>query len=164
MLNGIACLRQSLEDDLSGIAREFRERSDYARSLARMPVASSLKALELKYGGDLDERSHGELFLTLFQSRFVPDGLYLLDEPEAALSPASQLGLIAMIKTMVEQGGQFMIATHSPILMAIPGAECLNFDVSPPEPVAYDAIEHVQLYRLFWKPRRHSSRSYKGLS
>ena len=142
-------LRQSLTEEISGIEQEFRDRSGYARSLARMPIESSLRALESRYRGDLDERSHGESFLDLFQSRFVPEGLYLLDEPEAALSPVSQLGLISLIKEMIAKDGQFIIATHSPILMAIPGAQILNFDVTPPEPVAYDAIEHVKLYRAF---------------
>ncbi len=102
-----------------------------------------------RYGPDLDANSHGESFLTLFQSRFVPDGLFLLDEPEAALSPLSQLGLIALIKDMVGKGGQFIIATHSPILMAIPDADLLNFDIHPPISVGYDELEHVVLYRSF---------------
>ncbi len=142
-------LRRSLEDDAVRIERKFKDRSEYAKSLAKGPIVSSMNATNARYGGDLGERSHGESFLTLFQSRFVPDGLYLLDEPEAALSPLSQLGLISLIMTMVEQGGQFIIATHSPILMAIPGAQLLNFDVSPPEPTDYDELEHVQMYRSF---------------
>ncbi|MFW5713826.1 MAG: AAA family ATPase [Brevefilum sp.] len=141
--------RKSLADEVAKIEIEFKDRSDYARTLAKTPIEASLKALDSRYGGDLGRFSHGESFLALFQSRFVPEGLYLLDEPEAALSPLSQLGVISMIKSMVEQGGQFIIATHSPILMAIPGSQLLNFDFSPPQPMEYDAVEHVKLYRSF---------------
>jgi predicted ATPase len=145
----IRALRGSLAEDAAGIDREFSGRSETARKLAKSPIESSLNALSVRYQGDLDARSHGESFLALFQSRFVPDGLYLLDEPEAALSPLSQLGLISMIKSMVQQGGQFIIATHSPILMALPKAQLLNFDTSPPRPTDYEALDHVQLYRSF---------------
>ncbi len=142
-------LRQSLQAENMKIDAAFEGRSDYARKLAKSPLEASVNALTSRYGGDLGERSHGEGFLALFQSRFVPEGLYLLDEPEAALSPLSQLGLVAMIKSMVAQGGQFILATHSPILMAIPDADLLNFDLSPPESTDYEGLDHVQLYRSF---------------
>ena len=92
------------------------------------PAAASLAELERRYGVDLDANSHGESFLKLFRSRFVPGGLYLLDEPEAPLSPQSQLGLIAMLKDMVNEDAQFIIATHSPILLAFPDATIYTFD------------------------------------
>ena len=142
-------LREYLAEESEQIEETFKDRSDYAKSLAKMPVESSLKSLEARYSGDLGARSHGEGFLTLFQSRLVPGGLFLLDEPEAALSPLSQLGLIVMVKSMVEEGGQFIIATHSPILMAIPEAQLLNLDHSPPEQTDFDDLEHVHLYRSF---------------
>jgi predicted ATPase len=86
----------------------------------------------------------------LFQARFVPGGLYLLDEPEAPLSPLRQLTLLSMMKEMVEeQEAQFIIATHSPILMAFPDAEIVSFDHLPPQQVAYDELEHVSLTRDF---------------
>jgi predicted ATPase len=75
--------------------------------------------------------------------------LYLLDEPEAPLSPVRQLALLALLKEMVEQSGQFIIATHSPILMAYPGAEILCFDNGRVRPVAYEDLEHVQITRDF---------------
>ena len=105
--------------------------------------------MERRYGDGLDSQSHGESFLALFQSRFVPGGLYLLDEPEAPLSPLHQLSLLAAIKAMVEQDAQFVIATHSPIVMAYPGATILNFDTTPVSPVGYDDLEHVNLMRDF---------------
>jgi len=142
-------LRQSMEEEVDRIDADYHNRSAYAKSLAKMPAQSSLSAMVHRYGEDLDSRSHGESFLTLFQSRFVPGGLYLLDEPEAALSPIRQFGLISMIKEMVAQDAQFIVATHSPIIMAIPEAVILDFDQALPVPIAYDDVEHVRLYRSF---------------
>ncbi|MBD2776115.1 AAA family ATPase [Iningainema tapete] len=93
--------------------------------------------------------SHGESFLKLFQSRFVLGGLYLLDEPEAPLSPLRQLSFLSLLKDMVNQDSQFIIATHSPIIMAFPEATILSFDTNPPKEVAYDELEHVSLTKAF---------------
>ena len=128
---------------------EYADRSSYARALAEGPVRASLGVLEERYGVDLDANSHGQSFLRLFQSRFVPGGLYLLDEPEAPLSPQSQLGLLAMMSDMVGHDAQFIVATHSPILMAFPGAAILSFDQDPVERVRYDEFESVRLVRDF---------------
>jgi predicted ATPase len=87
--------------------------------------------------------------LQFFQARFVPDGLYLLDEPEAPLSPARQLAFLSMLKQLVEQKTQFIIATHSPIIMAFPGATILSFDAPPIHPVTYGELEHVTITRAF---------------
>jgi predicted ATPase len=106
-------------------------------------------ALTTRYGGDLDARSHGESFLALFQSRLVPGGLYLLDEPEAALSPMRQLALLSLMKQMVAQQCQFLIATHSPLLMAFPDAVLLHFEGSLIQERPYDEVEHVVLTRAF---------------
>ena len=76
----------------------------------------------------LHERSHGESFLALAMNRFGPNGLYVLDEPEAALSVQGCMALIARMVALVEQGGQFVVATHSPILLALPGALILEID------------------------------------
>jgi predicted ATPase len=105
--------------------------------------------MEQRYGVDLDANSHGQSFLRLFQSRFVPGGLYLLDEPEAPLSPQSQLALLAMIGEMVAQHAQFIIATHSPMVLAYPDAQIYSFDSIPIRPVAYEALDHVRLTRDF---------------
>jgi len=142
-------IQAEMQAELTRIDRNYQERSEYARMLAKTPAISSLKAVEERYGADMNAQSHGESFLTLFQSRFVPGGLYLLDELEAALSPVSQLGLILMIKEMVQQEAQFIMATHSPILMAIPDAVLFDFDQNPPVVRSYDDLELVQLYRSF---------------
>jgi predicted ATPase len=145
----MAQLRTELEQGMADVDERFSDKSAYARSLARMPYAGSLHSLQQSYGGDLDANSHGESFLKLFEARFVPDGLYLLDEPETPLSPTRQMAFLSLLMGMVEQGSQFLIATHSPILMALPGATILNLDALPPAPVEYADLEHVRITREF---------------
>ena len=141
---------------LEDLAEEYKDRSAYARGLAQGPVRSSLAQMEARYGIDLDANSHGESFLRLFRSRFVPDGLYLLDEPEAALSPRSQLALLAMIGEMVASGSQLIVATHSPLLLAFPNARIFSFDKTPVAEESYETLEHVQITRDFLRePRRY---------
>ena len=141
--------KSELQRDLRAVDEEYAGRSETAKGLAKMPHARELADLQRRYGEGLDAQSHGESFLKLFQSRFVPGGLYLLDEPEAPLSPSRQLALLAMLKSMVADGAQFLIATHSPILLAFPGATILSFDTAPIRPVAYESLEHVTLTRAF---------------
>lgn len=141
--------RQELEKEYQEIDNAYRGRSKLAASLAKMPYARELHDLKQRYGEGLDNRSHGESFLMLFQNRFVPNGLYLLDEPEAPLSPIRQLAFLVALKQMVDQESQFIIATHSPILMAFPQAVILNFDTQPIRPVSYEELEHVQLTKSF---------------
>jgi predicted ATPase len=141
--------REELEQDLSNIDHEYAGRSKFAIDLARVPYQSQIAAIKNRYGKDLDHYSHGESFLTLFQSRFVPDGLYLLDEPEAALSPTRQLSFIAALKQMITENAQFIIATHSPIILAFPDATILNFKDGQIHQVQYDQLEHVQIMKEF---------------
>ncbi|WP_316570570.1 AAA family ATPase [Neobacillus sp. YIM B06451] len=122
---------------------EIKERDPY--SLEVLPYARTLYELQQLYGEGLEVRSHGESFLDLFQARFRPDGLYILDEPEAPLSPIKQLSLISLILEMVKENGQFIIATHSPMLMAIPGADIYTLDHGEFEKTDYRDVEHVRL-------------------
>ncbi len=102
------------------------------------------------YGGvSLHAQSHGESFLAIVKNRFFGRGLYLLDEPEAALSPMRQLTLLAEIKTLVEADSQLVIATHSPILMAFPGAQILEFSDDGIREVVYRETEHYRITRDF---------------
>ena len=143
--------RAELLGQLLEVEQEYRAagRSAYALGLAQGPARASLAGMERRYGVDLDANSHGESFLKLFQSRFVPGGLYLLDEPEAPLSPQSQLALLALLAAMVAEDAQFIIATHSPILLAFPGAAIYSFDHPPVRAVTYESLEHVALTREF---------------
>jgi len=102
-----------------------------------------------RYGGkSLHEQSHGESFLSYFQS-FDEEGLYLMDEPEAALSPQRQLSLLIQISKMAARGAQFLIATHSPILLGIPEAEILSFDEEILHPCTYEETESFQITEMF---------------
>lgn len=145
----VSALRAEMQQRLRDVETEFADASAYARGLAGGPARASLHELEQRYGVSLDARSHGESFLKLFQSRLVPDGLYFLDEPEAPLSPQNQLALIAMLRASLDDGSQFLIATHSPILLAFPGATILSFDETPLRPVPFEELEHVRLTRDF---------------
>ena len=149
----LAALRAEMQRELARVELEFAERSDEARGLARKPFARSLAEMERRYGIDLDASSHGQSFLKLFQSRFVPGGLYLLDEPEAPLSPTSQIALMMLMTEMVAQDAQFIIATHSPILLGFPDATIYSFDRVPAERVDYEELEHVTVTRDFLNAR-----------
>lgn len=96
-----------------------------------------------------DSRSHGESFMDVFSSRLRPRGLYLLDEPEAALSPKRQIILLRLVAEAAANGAQFIVATHSPILLACPGARILTFDRPPIHEVTYEDLEHVSVMREF---------------
>lgn len=114
-------------------------------------VSSEVERLNVSGYGDkaLHEQSHGEAFLSLFMNRFGRDSFYLLDEPEAALSPQRQLALLSRLHDLVEERSQFVIATHSPILMAYPDAiiyECGEHGIRP---VAYEDTEHYRVTRDF---------------
>jgi len=102
------------------------------------------------YGGiSLHQQSHGESFMALLTHRFSASGLYLLDEPEAALSPNRQLAALARIHELVKGGAQFIIATHSPILMSYPRAQILSFSGNGIVPVEYIETEHFRTTRDF---------------
>ena len=103
------------------------------------------------YGGQsLLSQSHGQSLMAFFESRFKIKGLYLLDEPETALSPKSQLQLLKLLSRMSQAGhAQFIIATHSPILLACPAAVIYNFSASALEPIGYEETEHFKVYKRF---------------
>lgn len=99
------------------------------------------------------EKSHGESFLALIQNSFRSNGLYLLDEPEAALSPQRQLTLLLEMHKLAREGSQFIVVTHSPILLSIPDAEILSFDETPLQPIAYEDTESYKVTSMFMNNR-----------
>jgi predicted ATPase len=104
--------------------------------------------LEYFGGRSLLTQSHGQSHLAFFKSRFGIEGLYLLDEPDTALSPKSQLAFLQVIKEACATGlAQFIIATHSPILLSYPGATIYSFDHVPVRSVGYEETEHYKAYR-----------------
>jgi len=139
----------ALAAQAEAVRREAADQHEGERTRRAAPYEGSAAALRARYGDDPEARSHGEQFLDFFKARLVPRGLYLLDEPEAALSPTSQLALLSLGRELAREGAQFLIATHAPILMAWPGATILAFDDPPVHPVAWEDVPHVQLLRTF---------------
>lgn len=96
-----------------------------------------------------DDRSHGESFMDLFHGRIEPGGLYLLDEPEAPLSPRRQIAFVELMAEAANRGSQFIVASHSPILLSCPGARIVDFDRTPIAETHYEDLEHVRVTRDF---------------
>lgn len=110
----------------------------------------------LKYHGGriLNTLSHGEGMLSYFAGRYDRKGLYFLDEPEAALSPASEVKFLKVLaKLMTQRDVQFIIATHSPILLALPDAQIFSFDGPRIKEVSYEETEHYRVYQQFFTDR-----------
>jgi predicted ATPase len=110
----------------------------------------------LKYHGGklLNMLSHGEGILSYFSGRYHIKGLYLLDEPESALSPSSQVAFLKLLRQLEAEGhAQFIMATHSPILLAYPGAQIFSFDSPRIEEVEYEDTAHYKLYKQFFTDR-----------
>ena len=138
--------------ELQAEEEAFREKlpdGSYGQRLAMGAMRGQHAALTRRYGENPDGFSHGETFLNVLKSRIVPSGLYLLDEPETPLSPARILALMALLKDGVEQGSQFVIATHSPMLMAMPESEIFEFSPDGISRIAWDETEHVRITRAF---------------
>ena len=126
---------------------------DFARLLDEW-AASDPGQLDFFGGKSLLTQSHGQSLMSFFQARYRIKGLYLLDEPETALSPKTQLALLQVISQMSTAGhAQFIIATHSPILLACPAATLYSFDHNPVVPIAYEETEHYKIYKGFMEDR-----------
>jgi predicted ATPase len=136
--------------ELRRTAAGYSERLEgHGLTLARDSALGQANQMTRRYGEDLDAMSHGESFLQFFRARFTGPGLYLLDEPDTALSPQSVLGLMAGLSEMVDQGAQFIIASHHPMLLAYPGAAIFSFDRTPVGPATWQELEQVQLLKDF---------------
>jgi predicted ATPase len=144
-------LRRGIRKPRNGFFLRAESYYNVASEIERLDGDPGSPSLLPAYGGiSPHERSHGQSFLDLVTHRFGPYGLYLLDEPEAALSPRGCMALVARIVELVAQGSQFVVATHSPILLAVPGARILQIDADGEiERVGYDDAEPVTLTRGF---------------
>ncbi|MDD4699507.1 MAG: AAA family ATPase [Oscillospiraceae bacterium] len=128
-------------------AESFYNVASYIDDLDNQPSAEPLISA---YGGNsLHHQSHGESFLSLVQNRFSGHGLYILDEPEAALSPLRQMTLLLEIKRLAELDSQFIIATHSPILLAYPNAKIYELTDNDIKLTPYQETEHYKLTKQF---------------
>lgn len=117
-------------------------------------AAATPQIFEYFGGKSLITQSHGQSLMSYFEARYRIRGIYFLDEPETALSPKSQLALLKVLRDMARVGhAQFVVATHSPILMACPGAVIYSFDHAPVREIAYEETEHYRVYRGFMKDR-----------
>jgi predicted ATPase len=150
-----------------GLVRGHRRAGDgfFLRAESFYNVATEVERLGLEsaYGGiSPHEQSHGESFLALFMDRFYGGGFYLLDEPEAALSPSRQLSVLTRMHDLVRQHSQFLIATHSPILMGYPGADILLLDEEGIRRVEYEDTEHYVITREFLANRDRMLRELLG--
>ena len=139
-------------EHISLVKRAYANDGFFLRAESLYNAATYIDEVDatLNYGPvSLHEQSHGESFMAVVQNRFSGNGLYLLDEPEAALSPMRQMTLLAEMQRLVEMDSQFVIATHSPILMAFPGAEIMEFTSTGIRKVNYQETEHYQVTKRF---------------
>lgn len=117
-------------------------------------AAADPRSLEYFGGKSLLTQSHGQSIMSFFKARYKIKGIYFMDEPETALSAKSQLDLLALLKDMGQAGhAQFIVATHSPILLACPGAKIYSFDHVPVKQVDYEETEQFQIYKGFMEDR-----------
>jgi predicted ATPase len=122
-----------------------------------MWAASDPGILAYLGGAPLTERSHGQCNMAFFENRFRVPGLYLLDEPESALSPRRQAELLRIVTAAAERGdAQFVVATHSPILLSLPGSRILSFDACPVAQVGYRDTDSFRLHQEFFTKMRES--------
>lgn len=150
----------SLSDHLRLVKGVHRPKDGFfLRAESFFNVATEIERLDEEPGGpplidsygsrSLHEQSHGESFFTLLMDRFRGRGFYLLDEPEAALSPTRQMAMISRMHQLVTDQSQFIIATHSPIIMAYPNAQILLIDEEGIQPVEYTETEHYRVTKDF---------------
>jgi predicted ATPase len=130
----------------------------FLRAESLFNVASHVDAIGMSefYGGrSLHSRSHGETFFTLLELKFRRDGLFLLDEPEAALSPQRQLSFLVLLHDVLRtfKDAQFIISTHSPVLLGFPGAQIVSFDEGRLHEIEYEQAAPVQIVRRFLNHR-----------
>lgn len=147
-INQLKRMKQDLRDDLARVEEEYKDKSEFTKGQARMAYAGQLYEMNSMYEGELKDKSHGEGFLEFFKKRMHREGIYLLDEPETPLSAVNQYQLVVMITDLVRSGSQVIIATHSPIIMALKGAKIYNF-TDKIEEIEYDDIESVNFTKHF---------------
>jgi predicted ATPase len=149
------CLRLTF-----GAMRPKRPEGFFLRAESFYTVATEIERLDKEpgsqppiikyYGGtSLHEQSHGESFFAVLMNRFRGSGLYLLDEPESALSPTRQMSMLSLMRQLGNRGSQFIIATHSPIIMAYPESTIYHFSADGIRPVSYHETENYKVTKAF---------------
>ncbi len=150
----------SLYENIEIAKRKFAKDGFFLRAESLYNVATNIDEMDKapsfdpfvieSYGGvSLHRQSHGESFLSIVQNRFFGGGIYILDEPEAALSPNRILTLMSEMNELIKKDSQFIIATHSPLLMAFPNAQILEFSKEGIKSVSYKETEHYKITKSF---------------
>ncbi len=148
-INSIEKEKQKIRGDLRELEGQVDERI-IQQLLESETVNRTLRQIRKDYGDDMQQYSHGEAYLKIIQTRIGGKGIYLLDEPEAALSPLKQLSLMAFILDVLKEGNaQFVMATHSPILMGLPGALLYEITEDGMNKVEYQETEHYRITKTF---------------
>jgi predicted ATPase len=163
-INYIEYIKKEIMDSKGNIKRvdmEYKNKSDYAKMMAKSPYSKTIYELENMYSKDLAHSSHGESYLDFFSSRIKENQIYLLDEPETPLSTQNQLSLTAMIMAATKRGCQFIIATHSPIIAAIPQALIYEINNDKFVKTEYDEIESIQMLKQFLNNKEQFLRYFK---
>ena len=148
------------KENIQRVEKEYKNKSDYAKMMAKAPYNRTIFELENMYSKDLSKSSHGESYLDFFSSRIRDNQLYLLDEPETPLSIQNQLTLTAMIIEATKRGCQFIIATHSPILAAIPFSLIYEIKNDVFTKSTYEDIESIKLLKQFLNNREQFLRYF----
>jgi predicted ATPase len=144
-------------------AESYYNVASYIDQLDEEPLPFRGPLIKDSYGGkSLHEQSHGESFFATFVHRFGGRGLYILDEPEAALSPLRQMSLLVRMHELVQQHSQFIIATHSPILMSYPGADIFQLGEDGLRSVSLEETEHYTVTKAFMNDRKGMLRELLG--
>lgn len=148
-INAVDREKQKIRGDLRELEGQVDERI-IQQLMESESMNRTLRQIRQDYGDDMQQYSHGESYLKIIQTRIGKKGIYLLDEPEAALSPLKQLSLIGFVLDVLKEGrSQFVMATHSPILMGIPGARLYEIGEEEMREVAYTETEHYRITKTF---------------
>lgn len=147
--------KQEAIERIKAIDVAYQHKSLFAKQQAKSPYGKTLYEIEKLYDKDLLTSSHGESYLAFFKSRIKPNQLIILDEPETPLSFDNQLALLYMIKEAIDEGAQFIIATHSPILLAYPDAKIYQIDDMHFRQTNYQDLESIQSLKHFLNEPNH---------
>ena len=152
-LDDLHRMKEEARQELAAVERDYKGRSAYARSQGSLPFQRALAEIDSQYSRSLEESSHGEGFLSFFQSRILQKGLYLMDEPEGALSYANQLSLMALMDIAIKNESQIIMATHSPVLSSFPGAQLLSVTGHGLEETTYDRLDSLSFLNYYLRNR-----------
>lgn len=141
--------KANAQNEIERIDKEYKHKSAYSKMMAKTPFKRTMYELDNMYTRDFTKSSHGEAYLDFFASRIKDNQIYLLDEPETPLSIQNQLTLMVMIMEATKRGCQFIIATHSPILVAIPDALIYEIEENSFRKTDFENIKSIQLLKQF---------------